>query len=138
MISSFALAALFALARTAISAPTTDPDTRSAKLCYQLQMPLHVEADQYHYDQPEVNSNIDAIDWTVNVTTWEMSDWNARQTGPVHVDQNFTISAELCVPSKNTSKASILHIATAGQGFDRRSVRSRNGTRTRQLTHSCL
>jgi hypothetical protein len=115
-------AAFLALTQTASSAPTGSSNATSTKLCVQLQIPVPVVADQYHYDQPQVNSNIDAMDWTVNVTTWDMADFTARQTGTVHVDQTFNISAQLCVPSKKTSKAAILHIATAGQGFDRRSV----------------
>ncbi|KAF2655184.1 hypothetical protein K491DRAFT_599447 [Lophiostoma macrostomum CBS 122681] len=111
--------AFLALTQTTSSAPIGSSNT-STKLCVQLQILVPVVADQYHYDQPQVNSNIDAIDWTVNVTTWDMADWTARQRGTVHINQTFTISAQLCVPSKNTSKADILHIATAGQGFDRR------------------
>jgi hypothetical protein len=114
-------AAFLALTQTASSAPTGGSNATPAKLCVQLQIPVPVVADQYHYDQPQVNSNIDAMDWTVNVTTWDTADFTTRQTGTVHVDQTFNISAQLCVPSNKTSKAAILHIATAGQGFDRRS-----------------
>ena len=113
-------AAILALTQTASSAPTESSNTTSTKLCVQLQIPVPVVADQYHYDQPQVNSNIDAMDWTVQVTTWNMANWTARQMGSVHVEQTFNVSAQLCVPSQNTTKADILHIATAGQGFDRR------------------
>jgi hypothetical protein len=56
-----------------------------------------VAADQYHYDQPDSNSNIDAVDWTTNITTWNIADFTARQTGKVHVDQTFNVATMLCV-----------------------------------------
>lgn len=128
-------AAVLALAQTVSTAPTGTPNATPTKMCIQLQIPVPVVADQYHYDQPQVNSNIDAMDWTVNVTTWDMADFTARQIGPVHVDQTFNISAELCVPSQKTSKSDILHIATAGQGFDRRLVAV---SEMKRVTNDCL
>ena len=115
-------AALLALTQTASSAPVETSNATSAKLCVQLQIPVTVDAHQFSYDQPQVDSTIDAIEWTVNVTTYGHSNWTLRETGMVHVTQTFNVSGELCVPSTNTSKSDILQIATAGQGFDRRLV----------------
>ncbi|KAK1241425.1 hypothetical protein MKX08_001399 [Trichoderma sp. CBMAI-0020] len=102
------------LASTALSAPT---DSTTARQCVQLQIPVPVVATNYHYDQPQVDSSIDAMDWTVNVTTWSSSNFTARITGRVDIKKTYTIGAQLCVPSKKTSKAGILQIATPGLGF---------------------
>jgi hypothetical protein len=76
-----------------------------------------VVATNYHYDQPRVDSSIDAMDWTVNVTTWSSSNFTTRITGRVDINKTYDIGAQLCVPSRKTSKAGILQIATPGLGF---------------------
>lgn len=106
-----------ALASTASSAPAGSTTTSITKQCVQLQVPVPVVATNYHYDQPQVNSNIDAMDWTVNVTTWSSSNFTTRITGRVDINKMYTIGAQFCVPSKKTSKAGILQIATPGLGF---------------------
>ncbi|KAM0486963.1 hypothetical protein ACHAPX_000230 [Trichoderma viride] len=105
------------LASTALSAPTASDTVAATKQCVQLQIPVPVVATNYHYDQPQVDSSIDAIDWTVNVTTWSSSNFTARITGPVKIKKTYNIGAQLCVPSQKTSKAGILQIATPGLGF---------------------
>ncbi|KAK0756321.1 hypothetical protein N5P37_011236 [Trichoderma harzianum] len=105
------------LASTTASTPTGSATTTTTKLCVQLQIPVHVVATNYHYDQPRVDSSIDAIDWTVNVTTWSSSNFTERITERVDVNKTFNIGAQLCVPSRKTSKAGILQIATPGLGF---------------------
>ncbi|PTB42739.1 hypothetical protein M441DRAFT_191712 [Trichoderma asperellum CBS 433.97] len=112
------LGALF-LASTTASAPTDSATASATKLCVQLQIPVPVVATNYHYDQPQVDSSIDAMDWTVNVTTWSSSNFTARITGRVDINKTFEIGAQLCVPSQKTSKAGILQITTPGLGFGR-------------------
>ncbi len=84
-------------------------------------------ATNYHYDQPRVDSNIDAMDWTVNVTTWSSSNFTARRTGRVDINKIFNIGAQLCVPSQKTGKAGILQIATPGLGFGKELVDETHG-----------
>ena len=111
-----------ALTSTAASAPTASASARSAtpaRYCVHLQIPVHVVTTNTHYNQPRVDSNLDAIDWTVKTTTWNFN-WNVQANGTKHVDEIFGINAQLCVPSQKTKKSSILQIATAGQGFDKR------------------
>lgn len=105
------------LASTALSAPTGSDTVSATKQCVQLQIPVPVVATNYHYDQPQVDSSIDAMDWTVNVTTWSSSNFTARITGRVDINKIYNIGAQLCVPSHKTSKAGILQIATPGLGF---------------------
>jgi hypothetical protein len=89
------------------------------KQCMQ-HIPVPVLAHQYSYSQLQVNSNIDAIDWTVNTTTWGMADFTVRQTGKVTVDQTFNIAAELCYSLQSSGEASVLETAAVGRGFDQR------------------
>jgi pimeloyl-ACP methyl ester carboxylesterase len=83
-----------------------------------------VEATNYHYNQPQIDSSIGAIDWTVNVTTWNSANFTLRKTGPVNIKKTYTIGAQLCVPSQQTSKAGILQIATPGLGFGKEFVKN--------------
>ncbi len=116
------LAALGLLAPTPIAAGVPFRRANTTKQCVQLEVPIPVIATNDHYIMPRVDSNIDAIDWTVNVSTWSTASATARITGQVPVDSTFSIYAQLCVPSQNGIKADILQIATAGNGFDSQSV----------------
>lgn len=116
-ILSLASLGALALASTASSAPAGSTTAPITKQCVQLQVPVPVVATNYHYDQPQINSNIDAMDWTVNVTTWSSSNFTTRITGRVDINKKYTIGAQFCVPSQKTSKAGILQIATPGLGF---------------------
>lgn len=111
-----------ALTSTVASAPAASDSARSAtpaKYCVHLQLPVHVVTTTTHFNQPQVDSNLDAIDWTVKTTTWNFN-WTAQVNGTKHIDETFVINAQLCVPSQKNEKSSILQIATAGQGFDKR------------------
>lgn len=92
----------------------------AAKQCIQLQVPVPVVATNYHYTMPRVDSNIDAVQWTLNVTTWSTPTAKNRITATVPVNRTFSINAQLCVPSRKGPKADILQIATQGLGFDKR------------------
>ncbi len=94
----------------------------STKQCVELEVPIPVLATNHHYTMPRVDSNIDAVDWTLNVTTWSTPSAAERVTALVPVDRTFKISAQLCVPRQRGAKADILQIGTHGLGFDKRSV----------------
>ena len=112
---------LLVLAPTASSIPAVSRGEMTIKQCIDLEVPVSIEADQWLYDQPRVDSNIDAMDWTVNVTTHGVK-FSKYHMGKNHIDQPFKISAQLCIPSQKSNKSSILQIATPGQGFDKRLV----------------
>ena len=111
---------VLALCRVAAGTPAK-PET-STKQCVQLEVPIPVLATNYHYTMPRVDSNIDAIDWTVNVTTWSTPSAAERVIAPVPVNRTFKINVQLCVPRQRGVKADILQIGTHGLGFDKRSV----------------
>ncbi|KAH8892783.1 hypothetical protein GQ53DRAFT_718383 [Thozetella sp. PMI_491] len=100
--------------------PAVAGSTPITKQCVQLEVPIPVVATNDHFIMPRIDSNIDAIGWTVNVTTWSTRSFSDRITGPVYVNCTFTINAQLCVPSQKTSKAGILQIGTQGNGWDKR------------------
>lgn len=85
-----------------------------------MEVPLPINATNYFYDLPRVDSNIDVVDWIWDVTTWSHGDVSStRVTGVNPVNTTFTISAKLCVPPHG-EKSDILQIATHGIGFDKR------------------
>ncbi|KAK0387646.1 hypothetical protein NLU13_3891 [Sarocladium strictum] len=96
-------AGLLAFASITSSAHTGSAQTATSKKCIDLEISVPVKADQWRYDQPRIDSNIDAMDWTKH-----------------HIEEIFTISAKLCIPSRKSSKSNILQIASPGQAFDKR------------------
>lgn len=123
---SFGTLALVPLAVGATSTIVT-------RQCVQLQVPVPIVANNSHYEQPQINSTIDAINWTLNTTTWSTKNATLRRTGPVLVKDTFMVSAQLCVPLQKTTKSSILHIATQGRGFDKRLVAISSSTQAEWL-----
>lgn len=89
------------------------------KQCVELQVPVPVVATNHHYVGPRVDSTIDAIQWTVNSTTWST---NASIADTFLLNRTFGINAQLCFPAQTGTKTGILHIATQGLAFDKRSV----------------
>ncbi|PSR80258.1 hypothetical protein BD289DRAFT_485091 [Coniella lustricola] len=77
-------------------------------------------ATNYHFTQPQIDSNIDATDWTIFVTALSPPNATSRLVGPVPVNQLFTVNAQLCLLSENAEKRNILQIATHGNAWDRR------------------
>lgn len=110
------LVLLGALVLAQIVAATTSGAAITFKQCVQLEVPVPVVAINQNYSMPRVDSNIDAIDWTVNFTTWSTT---PHIFNSVNINNTFTISAQLCVPSQKGPKADILQIATHGLGFDK-------------------
>ncbi|KKY37617.1 hypothetical protein UCDDA912_g02372 [Diaporthe ampelina] len=47
------------------------------------------------FDLPRVDSNIDAVDWVWDLTTWSNWSENGRVTGVIPVNDTFTISVQL-------------------------------------------
>lgn len=95
------------------------PGAPLSKQCVQFEVPLLVTANNSRFDLPRVDNNIDAVDWVWDLTTWSHMSENGRITGVIPVNDTFTISAQLCIPSQG-KKAEILQIATHGVGFDKR------------------
>lgn len=96
--------------------------TTNTKRCVELEVPVPVVATNQIFDQPRVDSTIDAIDWTVWVSTRTTLPARDRVIKDNPIKDIFKINAQLCVPSDKGPKADILQIATPGLGFDKRSA----------------
>lgn len=103
-------------AKRTLAAPTT---AGFLKECVQLDIPLPINATNYHYAYPRVDSNIDAVDWVWNLTTWSHGASEDHMTGVIPINDTFIISAQLCIPAQG-AKSNILQLATHGIGFDKR------------------
>lgn len=90
-----------------------------SKECIQLDIPLRINAKNHRYAYPRVDSNIDAVDWVWNLTTWSHGTPADHITGVIPINDTFTISTQLCVPPQG-AKSDILQLATHGIGFDKR------------------
>lgn len=101
---------------------TSGATSNITRQCIQFEASIPVVATNLIVTQPRIDSNIDAIDWTLNVTTWSTQSAPDRIIGYKNVSQAFTVNAQLCLPSENASKADILQIATHGNAWDKRQV----------------
>lgn len=99
--------------------PTATGTEAFYKECIQMEVPLSINATNYFYDLPRVDSNIDAVDFVWNITTWSHGDVSTHITGVNPINTTLTINAKLCVPPHG-EKSDILQIATHGIGFDQR------------------
>jgi hypothetical protein len=113
------LLALGVLATPAFAAPKLHHPTQTDRPCIQLQVPVHVVANNSRFDMPRVDSTIDWVDWIWETERWSTPDAASRIRGVIPIDQTLTISAQLCVPPGG-SKSQILQVATHGVGFDGR------------------
>lgn len=78
-----------------------------------------MKATNFVYQTLRVDSNIDAVEWTLDLDTWSSPNATARILGELPVEDDFVISAQLCVPDAGGNKADILQIASHGVGFDK-------------------
>jgi hypothetical protein len=106
------------LLTTAAASPTGSA-SKVAKQCVDLEVPVSVSASNYKLDVPQVNSNIDAVDWVRNLTTWSSPNVTDRIIGRIPVNDTFKISGQLCVPMDGPKK-DFLQIATHGIAFNKR------------------
>lgn len=87
--------------------------------CTTFKIPVPITAQQHVYDLVHVNSNIDAVDYELDMDTWDSPTIFERIVQNITISKSFDIHAMLCVPPAG-SKKSYLQIATHGAGFDRR------------------
>jgi hypothetical protein len=116
MASALVLLVLAALtAKPALGTPTANHKTRQ---CVQLEVPVTLSSFQTtRYNQPRVDSSVDAVDWVDWMTTWTTP--MNKTAGKVAVNDTFKINGQLCVPV-NGPKSDIIQVATHGVGFDKR------------------
>ncbi|KAM7218902.1 hypothetical protein V8F06_005782 [Rhypophila decipiens] len=94
--------------------------TASPRACVELEVPVSIDTTAIKWLQPRVDSNVDAVDWVANATTWTSPNMTESMIGTITVRQTFKINGQLCVPPKGSKRSDILHLATHGGGFDKR------------------
>ncbi|OIW24652.1 hypothetical protein CONLIGDRAFT_102057 [Coniochaeta ligniaria NRRL 30616] len=101
--------------QSAYATRTTNTKTRQ---CVQLEIPIKLSSfTTTKWQQPRVDSTVDAVDWVDWMTTWTTP--ADKAAGNVTINGTFKINGQLCVPPEG-AKSDILQIATHGVGFDKR------------------
>jgi hypothetical protein len=94
------------------------PSLNTERPCINFTIPVAVDAKNNKWNVPRVDQAIDAADFTLQFERWSAPNLTERLEGLRHVQQNFSISATLCVP-EDGKKKDILHIASHGGGFNK-------------------
>lgn len=102
--------ALFALFGTLASA---------AKVCTNVTVPVHINARQAVFDVPTLESNLDAVKFSLNFTNIGMNFTEVATTGYQTVTGNYNISAKYCKPDGDTKANPTVQVLTHGIGFDK-------------------
>ncbi|XXH05293.1 hypothetical protein Hte_011718 [Hypoxylon texense] len=92
----------------------------ASKQCVEFEVPVPVVATNHNYTMPRVDNNIGAVQWALNFSVWTAPTPDERDTGLLLINDTFSISARLCVPSTKTDKSDILQITVQGNGWDKR------------------
>lgn len=114
--------ALTALSGIAIQQATSSPITSrniGSKPCTSFTIPMPITVHQHEYDLVQVDNNIDAASFEVDISTWNSPQYPERISKNITISKTYDIFATLCVPP-NGSKKNLLQIATHGGGFDSR------------------
>ena len=93
--------------------------TASNRPCVDFMLPVPATAQNAEYNITQVNNNIDATTFAVDLDTWSSPNASDLLLRNITVSDTFNISVQLCVPQNGTKK-NHLQIATHGLGFDKR------------------
>ena len=97
---TFTLSAL-AFRATALALPTQQQ-------CVSLQIPIKVSTTATKRLQPRVDSNIDAQNWILNMTTWSSPRPPEHAIGKIDINQTFQLGGQLGVPKYTDARLNIL------------------------------
>ncbi|KAK5710027.1 hypothetical protein LTR17_019248 [Elasticomyces elasticus] len=87
--------------------------------CTSFMLQVPITANNHIFDVVPVNNNIDAVNWAIDLDTWNEPAFPKRILENITISRTYDIFATLCIPPHG-SKASNLQIATHGGGFDSR------------------
>jgi len=114
---------LLVLARSSTATPTppspASPASPAQRPCVDFQIPVAVDTINQKWETVQVYNNADVVEFLLGLETWSSPNLTERNNGDVTIQQTFSISARLCVPTNGTKK-DILQIATHGVGFSKR------------------
>jgi pimeloyl-ACP methyl ester carboxylesterase len=113
MASSFTCAAILLLAQHLRASPVHHQTTRP---CVEFLLPIEATAQSAIYDVPQVNNDVEAMNFAVLRDTW---DHQFEMVKNHTISGTQDISVQLCIPP-NGSKKDHLQVATHGVAFDKR------------------
>ena len=90
----------------------------SDRPCVNFMLPVPATAQNAEYDIVQVNDNVNATAFAVDLDTWSFNA-TSRILRNITVSDTFDISVQLCRPPTGVKKQNLL-IATHGAGFDKR------------------
>ncbi|KAJ2975591.1 hypothetical protein NQ176_g5439 [Zarea fungicola] len=91
----------------------------TSKNCVGLSIPVNVQAENTKFTVPRVDSNIDAVEFTIARDRWDAASQPPISSGTVTVGGAYTISGQLCVPQNNRNGVNTLMIASHGVGLSK-------------------
>jgi hypothetical protein len=104
--SSFALLALLGVAS-------------AAKVCTNVTVPVYINARQAIFDVPTLESNLDAVKFSLDFTNIGMNYTDTVTTGFQTVTGSYNISAKYCKPQGDNKANPTVQVLTHGIGFDK-------------------
>lgn len=91
----------------------------AAKVCTNVTVPVYINARQAVFDVPTLESNLDAVKFSLDFTNIGMNYTNVVTTGFQTVTGNYNISAKYCKPDGDSKANPVVQVLTHGIGFDK-------------------
>ncbi|PTB61884.1 alpha/beta-hydrolase [Trichoderma citrinoviride] len=87
--------------------------------CVELNIPVTAHANNTKLNTVRVDSNVDAVEFTLSRDRWDALTIDEISAGNIAVGGNFEISGHFCVPPTPRNGENILMIASHGVGFSK-------------------
>ncbi|KAH0397891.1 alpha/beta-hydrolase, partial [Aureobasidium melanogenum] len=91
----------------------------AAKVCTNVTVPVYINARQAVFDVPTLESNLDAVKFSLDFTNIGMNYTDVVTTGFQTVTGSYNISAKYCMPEGDNSTNPVVQVLTHGIGFDK-------------------
>ncbi|KAM6486218.1 alpha/beta-hydrolase [Trichoderma sp. SZMC 28011] len=89
----------------------------SASNCVELLIPVTAQANNTKFNTVKVDSNVDAVEFTLSRDRWDALTIAEISGGDIAVGGDFEISGHFCIPSTPRNGENTLLIASHGVGF---------------------
>ncbi|KAI4745867.1 alpha/beta-hydrolase [Aureobasidium sp. EXF-12298] len=91
----------------------------AAKVCTNVTVPVYINARQAIFDVPTLESNLDAVKFSLDFTNIGMNYTDVVTTGFQTVTGSYNISAKYCKPQGDNKANPTVQVLTHGIGFDK-------------------
>ncbi|KAL7808391.1 alpha/beta-hydrolase [Trichoderma gracile] len=88
--------------------------------CVELNIPVTAHANNTKFNTIRVDSNVDAVEFTLSRDRWDALTIEEISMGSIAVGGDYQISGHFCFPSTPRNGENILIIASHGVGFSKR------------------